>query len=99
ISAGIWLNGLAIIASGIFGFDMTTTIILTGLVVLVMSVTGGSWAVIASDFMQMVIIMAVTVTCAAVAIVQGGGVTEIINDFPVEEGASFVSGNNLNYVS
>ncbi len=99
VSAGIWLNGLAIIASGIFGFDMTTTIILTGLVVLVMSVTGGSWAVIASDFMQMVIIMAVTVTCAAVAIVQGGGVTEIINDFPVAEGASFVSGNNLNYVS
>ncbi|MEZ9282294.1 transporter, partial [Vibrio cyclitrophicus] len=47
----------------------------------------------------MVIIMAVTVTCAAVAIVQGGGVTEIINDFPVAEGASFVSGNNLNYVS
>jgi hypothetical protein len=25
ILAGIWLNGLAIIASGIFGFDMTTT--------------------------------------------------------------------------
>jgi len=99
VSAGIWLNGLAIIASGIFGFDMTTTIVLTGLVVLVMSVTGGSWAVIASDFMQMVIIMAVTVTCAVVAIVQGGGVTEIINDFPVAEGASFVSGNNLNYVS
>ncbi|MEZ8792017.1 transporter [Vibrio splendidus] len=99
VSAGIWLNGLAIIASGIFGFDMTTTIVLTGLVVLLMSVTGGSWAVIASDFMQMVIIMAVTVTCAAVAIVQGGGVTEIINDFPVAEGASFVSGNNLNYVS
>ncbi|MEZ8579568.1 transporter [Vibrio splendidus] len=99
VSAGIWLNGLAIIASGIFGFDMTTTIVLTGLVVLVMSVTGGSWAFIASDFMQMVIIMAVTVTCAAVAIVQGGGVTEIINDFPVAEGASFVSGNNLNYVS
>ncbi|CAM4462752.1 sodium:solute symporter family protein [Vibrio agarivorans] len=99
ISAGIWLNGLAIIASGIFGFDMTTTIILTGLVVLVMSVTGGSWAVIASDFMQMVIIMAVTVTCAVVAIIQGGGVGEIVNNFPVDEGASFVSGNDLNYLS
>ncbi len=99
ISAGIWLNGLAIIASGIFGFDMTTTIILTGLVVLVMSVTGGSWAVIASDFMQMVIIMAVTVTCAVVAIIKGGGVTEIVNNFPLEKGASFVSGNDLNYLS
>ncbi|KAA8598909.1 MULTISPECIES: sodium:solute symporter family transporter [Vibrio] len=96
ISAGIWLNGLAIIASGIFGFDMTTTIILTGLVVLVMSVTGGSWAVIASDFMQMVIIMAVTVTCAVVAIYHGGGVTQIISDFPTD---SFITGDNLNYLS
>ncbi|MFA0322761.1 transporter, partial [Vibrio sp. 10N.222.55.A3] len=52
VSAGVWLNALAIIASGIFGFDMTATIWITGLVVLAMSVTGGSWAVIASDFMQ-----------------------------------------------
>ncbi|WP_456294619.1 Na+:solute symporter [Vibrio sp. AK197] len=99
VSAGVWLNALAIIASGIFGFDMNTTIIVTGLVVLVMSVTGGSWAVIASDFMQMVIIMAVTVTCAVVAIIQGGGVGEIVSNFPVDEGASFVSGNDLNYLS
>ncbi|WP_162047861.1 sodium:solute symporter family transporter [Vibrio taketomensis] len=99
ISAGIWLNGLAIIASGIFGFDMSTTIWITGLVVLLMSVTGGSWAVIASDFMQMVIIMAVTVTCAVVAVVKGGGITEIVANFPVQENGSFATGNNLNYLS
>ncbi|MEO9275513.1 transporter [Marinomonas sp. 5E14-1] len=99
VSAGVWLNALAIIASSIFGFDMVTTIWVTGLVVLVMSVTGGSWAVIASDFMQMVIIMAVTVTCAVVAIVQGGGVSEIIANFPADENGSFLTGNNLNYLS
>ncbi|WED24117.1 Na+:solute symporter [Vibrio sp. JC009] len=99
VSAGVWLNALAIIASGIFGFDMNTTIVVTGLVVLGMSVTGGSWAVIASDFMQMVIIMAVTITCAVFAVIQGGGVGEIISNFPVQEGASFISGNNLNYLS
>ena len=99
VSAGVWLNALAIIASSIFGVDMTTTIIITGLVVLVMSVTGGSWAVIASDFMQMVIIMAVTITCATVAIVKGGGVGEIISNFPVDEGASFATGNDINYLS
>ncbi|GAM71274.1 sodium-solute symporter [Vibrio ishigakensis] len=99
VSAGVWLNALAIIASGIFGFDMTMTIWITGLVVLAMSVTGGSWAVIASDFMQMVIIMAVTVTCAVVAIVQGGGVGEIVSNFPVGDTGSFVAGNNLNYLS
>jgi len=96
INAGIWLNGLAIIASGIFGFDTETTIWITGLVVLGMSVTGGSWAVIASDFMQMVIIMAVTITCAIVAINHGGGVTNIVENFPSE---SFLVGENINYFS
>lgn len=100
VSAGVWLNALAIIASGIFGFDMETTIWVTGLVVLAMSVTGGSWAVIASDFMQMVIIMAVTVTCAVVAVIHGGGVGEIIDKFPVTtEHGSFLWGNNINYIS
>lgn len=94
INAGIWLNGLAIIASGIFGFDTNTTIWATGLVVLVMSVTGGSWAVIASDFMQMVIIMSVTITCAIVALSLGGGITNIVENFPAE---SFLIGENINY--
>lgn len=96
INAGIWLNGLAIIASGIFGFDTETTIWVTGLVVLGMSVTGGSWAVIASDFMQMVIIMSVTITCAIVAVYSGGGITNIVENFPSE---SFLVGENINYFS
>jgi Na+/proline symporter len=99
INAGIWLNGLAIIASGIFGFDTETTIWATGLVVLVMSVTGGSWAVIASDFMQMVIIMSVTITCAIVALNQGGGFSNIIANFEINQTDSFLIGNDINYFS
>lgn len=95
VNAGIWLNGLAIIASTMFGFDMTWTIIATGLVVLVMSVTGGAWAVIASDFMQMLVIMAVTITVAVVALIQGGGPTNIVAQFP----RNFVIGEEMNYLS
>jgi SSS family transporter len=95
ISAGIALNGLAIITSTIFDFDMETTIIATGLVVLFMSVTGGAWAVIASDFMQMIVIMAVTIACAAVGIYQAGGIVPIVENFPTD----FVSGSNLNYMA
>ncbi|MGJ8679520.1 sodium:solute symporter family transporter [Paraglaciecola sp.] len=95
ISAGIALNGLAIITSTIFDFDMETTIIATGLVVLIMSVTGGAWAVIASDFMQMIVIMAVTIACAAVGIYQAGGIMPIVDNFPTD----FVSGTELNYMS
>jgi len=94
-TAGIGLNGLAIVTSSIFDFSMETTIIATGLVVIVMSVTGGAWAVIASDFMQMIVIMAVTIACAAVGIYHAGGLTPIINEFPRD----FVSGTGLNYMS
>jgi len=99
INAGIWLNGLAIIASGIFGFDTETTIWATGLVVLLMSVTGGSWAVIASDFMQMVIIMSVTITCAIVALNLGGGFGDIIEGFEATRKVTFLVGTQINYFS
>jgi Na+/proline symporter len=80
LSAAIWLNGLAIFVAAVFNIPMSYTIIATGGVVLLMSVTGGAWAVIASDFMQMVTIMAVTVISTIVAIVKGGGVTQLLHD-------------------
>ena len=95
ISAGIGLNGLAIVTSSLFDFSMETTIIATGMVVIIMSVTGGAWAVVASDFMQMIVIMAVTIACAVVGIYHAGGITPIINNFP----GDFVSGTDLNYMS
>ncbi len=93
-TAGIGLNGLAIVASSLFDFSMETTIIATGLVVIFMSVTGGAWAVIASDFMQMIVIMTVTIACAAVGIYHAGGVVPIVDNFPRD----FVSGTEINYM-
>ena len=95
ISASIALSGLAIITSTIFDFNMQTTIVATGLVVLIMSVTGGAWAVIASDFMQMIVIVAVTIACAVVGLYQAGGIMPIIDNFP----SDFVSGSNMNYMT
>ncbi|MEL7187531.1 MAG: transporter [Pseudomonadota bacterium] len=95
MTAGIGLNGLAIVTSSIFEFSMETTIVATGLVVIFMSVTGGAWAVIASDFMQMIVIMAVTIACAAVGIYHAGGIVPIIDNFPRD----FVSGTGINYMA
>jgi Na+/proline symporter len=44
-----------------------------------MSLMGGSWAVVASDFLQMVIITVVTFTATIVAIVKAGGVMPILD--------------------
>ncbi|MBM7035080.1 sodium:solute symporter family transporter [Vibrio ulleungensis] len=95
ISAGVWLNGLAIFVAAVFNIPMEATIVVTGLVLMLMAVTGGSWAVIASDFMQMLVIMAVTITCAVAAYFHGGGIGNIVANFD----GDFLVGNNLNYVS
>lgn len=95
LQAGIWLNGLAIFTTAVFGVEMEKTIIITGIVVLVMSVTGGSWAVVASDFVQMIIIMVVTFISTVVAIFKAGGIG-IILERGMPENA--IAGTGVNYL-
>ncbi|MGL4863023.1 sodium:solute symporter family transporter [Cetobacterium sp.] len=94
LQAGIWLNGLAIFTTAVFGVEMEQTIILTGIVVLIMSVTGGSWAVVASDFVQMIIIMVVTFISTVVAVFKAGGVG-VIFEKGMPENA--IAGTDVNY--
>jgi SSS family transporter len=93
VYTGIWLNGLALFVSAVFKIDIETTIIATGLIVLFISVIGGAWGVVASDFVQMVVIMAVTVVCAVAALVKIGGPSNLIEQFPAES----IMGSGMNY--
>jgi Na+/proline symporter len=51
--AGIWLDAVSTFASVVFGWDVITTILIVGAMVVFVSGIGGSWAIVASDFMQM----------------------------------------------
>uniref|UniRef100_UPI003FEF1947 sodium:solute symporter family transporter n=1 Tax=Fusobacterium mortiferum TaxID=850 RepID=UPI003FEF1947 len=91
LQAGIWLNALAIFVAAVFEISMPVTIIITGIVVVVMSATGGAWAVVASDFLQMLVVMAVSIVAAGVAIIKSDGITPIFqNGLP--EGEPFGPG-------
>lgn len=68
VYAGIWLNGLAIVASGFFNVPPNVTIWIVGAVVVFMSVAGGSWAIVASDFMQTVLLMTITLVACFLAL-------------------------------
>jgi solute:Na+ symporter, SSS family len=68
IYAGIWLNAVSTFCSVVFGMDLPTTIIIVGAVVVFISALGGSWAIVASAFMQTLILMAVSVVAAFLAI-------------------------------
>ena len=91
--AGIWLNGLAVFLSAVFGFPLHWTIIGTGLIVLFNSTLGGSWAVVSSDFMQTLILMMIAVVCAFFALDRIGGMEVLITEFPAQS----ILGNNYSY--
>ncbi|MDP0498499.1 MAG: transporter [Verrucomicrobiota bacterium JB022] len=92
--AGIWLNGLAVFLATVFGFDLQTTIIVTGLIVLFNSTIGGAWAVVSSDFMQTLILMMIAVTTAIFSLAKIGGPVELFEQFPAE---NIFLGNDVNY--
>jgi Na+/proline symporter len=82
--AGIWLNGLGVFMAAVFGVELQYTIWIVGLVVVLMSVTGGSWAVVASDFIQVLILMTISIVTAVLALAHPaiGGLTGLAEKVP-----------------
>jgi solute:Na+ symporter, SSS family len=80
--AGIWLSGLSVFISAAFDMNLVRTVIITGSVVLVMAVIGGSWAVAAGDFIQTLVLMPITLVTAFLAIAQVGGWGAFIEKLP-----------------
>lgn len=93
INAGIWLNALGVFSSAVFEADISLTIVVTGITVLFVSVLSGAWGVVASDFVQTLVVAVVSVACAVVALVEVGGPVELVNNFP----SGFIMGPNMNY--
>lgn len=80
--AGLWLMGLCVFVSAGFGWNLDATIIATGVVVLFMALVGGSWSVMAGDFVQMLILMPVTIVAAVLALNKVGGVNQFVARVP-----------------
>lgn len=93
INAGIWLNALGVFSSAVFEADINATIIVIGLAVVFVSVLAGAWGVVASDFVQTLVVAIISVACAAVALVKVGGPVELVQNFP----SDFIMGPNMNY--
>ncbi len=87
--ASIWLFSISTFVSVVFGWNILLCIVGIGIVVILLSSVGGAWAVSASDFMQMMILMPITIVSAIVALaaVGGGsfvhGVTSFAGQLPV----------------
>jgi len=71
--AAMALYSLSIFCSAVFGFNIYQVIIVSGAIVLFYSATGGRWAVMATDFLQGLILVPLTLLIAWLCISQLGG--------------------------
>ena len=88
IAASIQLWALAVFTSSFFGFPLIGTIVTLGLVVLFYSTTGGRWAVMATDFLQSLILVPLTLLIAFLCISKFGGIGPFLEHFSMPEFAN-----------
>ena len=79
--AAIQLWALSVFASAAFGFSVTSMIIVIGVIVVFYSTTGGKWAVLATDFVQGLILISITILVAVLAYIKIGGFGEFFSYF------------------
>ena len=81
---GVGLNTVGVFMAGAFDINLQTVIIILGAMVTFVSLVGGAFGVAASDFVQMFLVVSITLVISAFALIQPqvGGVTGMIEKLP-----------------
>lgn len=82
--AAMALYGLGIFCSAVFGYNIYHVIVLSGIVVLFYSATGGRWAVMATDFLQGLILIPLTILIAWLCISKLGGIDSMFKQIEAQ---------------
>ncbi len=88
VSAATQLYALSVFASAILHIPASMIVIVLGVIVMVYSTTGGRWAVMATDFVQGIILFALTVLMCVLALREIGGLGEFFSYFQKPEFAA-----------
>jgi solute:Na+ symporter, SSS family len=82
--AALSLNAIGVFMSAVFNVPMNTMLVLLGVVVTLVAFAGGSWAVLASDFVQAFLIVTITF-CTAIMVLarpEIGGLSGLLHKVP-----------------
>jgi solute:Na+ symporter, SSS family len=82
--AGVSLNAIGVFMSAVFKIEMNSMLIILGIVVTVVAFAGGSWAVLASDFVQAFLIITITICTAVMTLAHEkiGGLGGLLHQVP-----------------
>ncbi len=93
-SGGIWLMSFGLVVSIATGIPIQTVILITGLVVVVYVTVGGSWGVMATDFVQSLMLLALAAALCVLSLVKIGGPSEFLSQIPAENLKLISPGHN-----
>ncbi len=96
LGTGVGVYASAIVLSVCFGISLEITILIIGGVTVIYDTIGGMKAVVYSDVIQMVILVAGVVLCIAYAAEASGGLAEMLKSFPAERGAAVQAAHGIN---
>lgn len=104
LATGVSIYAVGIVLSAILGLSLFSTIILIGVITVVYDTLGGIKAVIYSDVIQMLILIAGIALCTFFAYELSGGWTEVISTIPPDrlrildiESHGFGDGNDFSF--
>ncbi len=82
--AGVALNSIGVFMAAVFHTNVTVVMVILGTLVTIVSFAGGAWAVLASDFVQLCLIMTIGVVTAFLAVHQPaiGGLAQLWQRIP-----------------
>lgn len=84
IMGGLALYTISVFMHSVFGFNITLLIFLLAGTVTLITLCGGAWAAAASDFVQLLLIVGITLVMAALSLLhpQVGGVSGLLEKLP-----------------
>lgn len=82
--AGVGLNAIGVFMSAVFNVPMNYMLLILGVVVTLVAFAGGSWAVLASDFVQAFLIITITLCTAVMTLAHDriGGLGGLLDKVP-----------------
>lgn len=85
LMAGLTLLGVAVFTSAVFGFNIQFLIVFLGVIVIFYSVIAGSWSVMATDFLQALILMPLAVLITYLSLQSIGGPSAMFQEIRAQD--------------
>jgi len=79
---GAMLYAIAIFMASVFNVPMPIMITVLGMIITLMTVFGGSWSATAGDFVQMIVVVIITVTMGILTLIKIGGIGAFVENIP-----------------